>query len=81
MRSHTAAPAPQGDKSGEGRVRIRVRDLPNRKHAAFLGGALLAQLMQVGVGLVYDHILFDVLAFEPALRHCLGSRHLSTWRS
>ena len=37
----------QGDTSGLGRLRLRVRDAPNRLHSVFEGGAALAAMMEV----------------------------------
>lgn len=37
-----------GDLAGLARLRLRLSDPPNRKHLAWLGGAVLADMMQVG---------------------------------
>lgn len=37
-----------GDSAGLARLRLRLSDPPNRKHLAWLGGAVLADMMQVG---------------------------------
>jgi len=36
----------KGDKTKEGRVKIRIEDPPRRKHMVFLGGAYLADIMK-----------------------------------
>lgn len=36
----------QGDVSRRGKLKIRVEDPPNRKHAVFAGGAVLADIMR-----------------------------------
>lgn len=52
------------------KLKLHIADPPNRKHMVFLGGAVLADIMKVGVGTrMLDSLWALAVGYWPNLAH------------